>query len=86
MTHFLVIDEVDPRYMATEASSDMHGRMVESILRYRTQNKMPLFLCTNATDIEEAFSGSIKQAISSLMNYVDVFPVLGKDYRKQEKV
>jgi DNA replication protein DnaC len=86
MTHFVVIDELDPRYMATDAAADMHGRLLEDILRYRTSNKMPLFLCTNATDVEQAFSGSIKQAISSLLNYVDMFPVLGKDYRKQEKI
>jgi len=85
-THFLVIDELDPRYMATEAASDFQGRMLESVLRYRTQNKLPIFLCTNAVDIEQAFTGAIKEAISSLMNYVEIFPVLGKDYRKQEKI
>lgn len=84
--NFLVIDELDPRYMATDASADFHGRLLESVLRHRTGNKLPLFLCTNAISVEESFSGSIKQAISSLFNYVDVFPVLGQDYRKQEKI
>ena len=45
--NFLVIDELDPRYMATDASADFHGRLLESVLRHRTGNKLPLFLCTN---------------------------------------
>ena len=83
-TDFLVIDEFDPRYMATEAASDFYGRVLEDILRNRTQNKLPIFMCTNSPNPVGVFNGSIQESISSLMNYVNVVPVLGQDYRKKE--
>lgn len=81
---FLVIDEFDPRYIANENSSDFFGRVLEDIIRNRFQNKLPIFMCTNALDPVNAFTGTLKQSISSLMNYVKVIPVLGSDFRKKE--
>jgi DNA replication protein DnaC len=83
-TDFLVIDEFDPRYMATDAASDFYGRVLEDILRNRSQNKLPIFMCTNSPNPVGAFNGSIHESMSSLMNYVKIIPVLGKDYREKE--
>ena len=80
-THFLVIDEFDPRYIANAQVSDFFGRVLEDVLRSRTQNNLPLFLCTNSPNVLESFQGSLKQSIGSLMNHVKMVPVLGKDYR-----
>lgn len=85
MTDFLVVDEFDPRYMATDAASDFYGRMLEDILRNRNQNILPLLMCTNSPNPTNVFSGILQESISSLFNYVDVIPVLGEDYRVKEK-
>lgn len=84
-TDFLVVDEFDPRYMPTESASDFYGRVFEDILRNRSQNKLPIILCSNSPNPVEAFKGSIKEGISSLWNYVDLVPVFGKDFRAQQK-
>ena len=78
---FLVIDEFDPRYMPTDNASDFFGRVLEDIFRTRSQNSLPLFMCTNSPNVTESFSGSIKQSLSSLMNQVETVIVFGKDYR-----
>lgn len=84
-TDFLVVDEFDPRHIAsTESAVDFYGRIIEDIIRNRSQNKLPLFLCTNSPNVLESFSGVLKQSITSLMNYVEVKPVLGKDFRVEE--
>ena len=82
MVDFLVIDEFDPRHMTEGASSDLFGRQLEDVFRRRSENKMPLFMCTNSPNVIESFSGSIKQSIESLMNYAKIIPVLGNDFRK----
>lgn len=82
---FLVIDEFDPRYMATDAASDFYGRVLEDILRNRSQNRLPLFMCTNSPNPVMSFNGSLQQSIKSLMNYVELIPALGSDYRAKEK-
>lgn len=84
-TDFLVIDEFDPRYIASENASDFYGRTLEDILRNRSQNKLPLIMCTNSPNPVEAFNGAIKESVSSLMNYVDVIAIVGKDYRPSER-
>jgi hypothetical protein len=81
---FLVIDEFDPRYMATDAASDFYGRVLEDIIRNRSQNKLPLFMCTNSPNPVMSFNGSLQQSIKSLMNYVELVPALGSDYRPKE--
>jgi DNA replication protein DnaC len=82
---FLVIDEVDPRHIGSDQAADLFGRILEDIFRTRAQNKMPIFMCTNSPKIIDSFTGPIKQSIESLMNYVKIVTVLGKDYRKIEK-
>jgi len=74
---FLVIDELDPRFMGTENAADLFGRILEPIMRSRIQNKMPLFFCTNSSKVEESFSGPLQASIESLMNVVRLVPVVG---------
>jgi DNA replication protein DnaC len=81
----LVIDEFDPRYMPTDAAADFCGRILEDIIRNRSNNRLPILLATNAPSPLSAFSGSIQQSLSSLWHYVDVVPFVGEDYRKKEK-
>jgi len=83
MVDFLVIDEFDPRFMPTASSSDLFGRIMEDVFRCRAQNKLPIFMCTNSPNIAGSFEGSIGLSLSSLMNYVSMIPVLGKDFRKE---
>lgn len=78
---FLVIDEFDSRYMATNNASDLFGRTLEDVFRARIQNKLPLFFCTNSPKVMDGFAGPIKQSLSSLMSRVRTVPVLGKDFR-----
>lgn len=82
---FLVIDEFDPRYMPTESASDLFGRAIEDTLRKRAENQLPLFMSTNSPNVIDSFEGAIKTSIDSLMNYAEIFPVLGKDFRKGSK-
>ncbi len=83
-TDFLVIDEFDPRYMANQASSDFYGRVLEDVIRHRTQNRLPILMCTNSPNPTMSFEGALQQSISSLFNYVDLVPSLGEDYRPKE--
>jgi len=84
-TDFLVVDEFDPRYMAsTQASTDFYGRVLEDVLRNRTQNRLPILMCTNSPNPNLSFEGSLQQSITSLFNYVDLVPTLGEDYRPKE--
>lgn len=78
---FLVVDEFDPRYMSNEKASDLFGKILEEIFRSRTQNKLPIMMCTNSPDVVKSFSGAIKESIESLMSGVKTIPVLGKDQR-----
>ena len=82
---FLVIDEFDPRYMGSDAASDLFGKILEDVFRTRTQNNMPTFMSTNSPNVIESFQGAIKNSISSLMNYVKVVSVIGTDLRKEGK-
>jgi len=82
---FLVIDEFDPRYMPTGTSSDLFGRTMEDVLRRRAENQLPLFMCTNSPNVVESFEGAIKYSIESLMNYAQIIPVLGTDFRKGDR-
>jgi DNA replication protein DnaC len=82
MSDFVVLDEVDPRFFGTDAAADMFGKTLEHIFRTRSQNKLPTIFCTNSPNPVEAFSGSIKQSIDSLMSKVKIIPIMGKDFRK----
>jgi len=83
MVDFLVIDEFDPRWMAaTDSSTDLFGRQLEEVFRRRSENNMPLFMCTNSPNVVDSFQGPIRDSMESLMNYTKVITVLGKDFRK----
>jgi len=85
-TSFVVIDEFDSRHMAsTENAQDFFGRIVEDVLRIRLNNQMPTILCTNNVNVTAAFRDSLQESLASLMNYMDIVPVLGTDYRPKEK-
>jgi Homing endonuclease len=79
---FLVIDEFDPRFMASDNAADLYARTLESVFRTRGQNKLPTLMCTNSPNVIESFNGPLKASIASLMKgYVKIFPVLGEDVR-----
>jgi len=81
MVDFLVIDEFDSRYMSSTASADLYGRQLEHVFRRRSENKLPIFMCTNSPQVLESFEGPIRQSVASLMNYVTTVTVVGKDGR-----
>jgi DNA replication protein DnaC len=87
MVDFLVIDEFDGRFMATDNGADLYARSLESIFRARSQNKLPTLMATNSPNIIEVFKGPLKDSLDSLMKgYMKTFSVLpGKDFRKQDK-
>lgn len=85
LVDFLAIDEFDPRYMGSKDASDLFGRNIEDIFRNRVQNNLPIFMSTNSPNVTKSFEGSVGQSISSLMNYAEIIPVLGKDRRKEGK-
>lgn len=78
---FLVIDEFDPRWMATDNAADFYGRVLEDIFRARIQNRLPTFMCTNSPKVTDSFTGSLKKSIESLMKRMEIVPVLGSDFR-----
>lgn len=85
MVDFLVIDELDPRFMPSDNASDLYARSLESIFRTRSQNKLPTLMCTNSPNVIESFHGAMKASLSSLMKgYIKMFPVLGEDERKKK--
>ena len=79
---FLVIDEFDPRFMASDNAADLYARTLESIFRTRSSNKQPTLMCTNSPNVVESFGGALKASLTSLMKgYTKIFPVLGEDVR-----
>lgn len=84
LVDFLVIDEFDPRFMASENAADLYARSLEGVFRARSQNKLPTLMCTNSPNVVESFNGALRASIDSLMKgYVKIFPVLGDDFRKR---
>lgn len=81
---FLAIDELDSRFIGTENAADLFGKMLEHIFRTRTQNKMPIIICTNSPNPLEAFTGTIKQSLDSIMSKMKVIPIIDKDFRKEQ--
>ena len=82
MVDFLVLDEVDSRFMATDNAADLFARSLEGIFRTRSSNKLPTLICTNSPNVLEAFNGSLKASVSSLFSgYMEIFPVFGADHR-----
>jgi DNA replication protein DnaC len=86
MVDFLVIDELDPRFFATDNAADLYARSLEGIFRARSSNKLPTLICTNSPNMVESFTGALKASLDSLMKgYMEFFPVLGTDHRKVAK-
>lgn len=84
LVDFLVIDEFDSRFMPSENAADLYARSLESVFRTRASNKQPTLMCTNSPNVVESFHGPLKSSIDSLMKgYVKMFPVMGKDIRKE---
>lgn len=81
MVDYLVIDEFDSRYMSNDKASDLFGKILEEVFRTRSQNSLPILMCTNDVDVKKSFTGAIKESIDSLMSTVKTVPVLGKDQR-----
>jgi len=84
---FLVIDETDSRFFNTEAQKELFSRIYESVFRSRAHNTMPTIICTNETQsILNVFTGAGRQSIDSLnRQYLKIYPVAGKDYRKRNE-
>lgn len=85
MIDFLVIDEFDPRFFSSDASAELFGRILESLIRIRFQNQMPTILVTNNPDPTKALGDSLGASISSLISghCKEIF-IVGKDFRKTD--
>lgn len=84
LVDFLVIDEFDPRFMASDNAADLYARSLEGVFRARSANKLPTLMCTNSPNVVESFHGPLRASIDSLMKgYTKVFMVLGEDVRKK---
>lgn len=85
LVDFLVIDEFDPRHFGSENAADLYARSLEGVFRTRSQNKLPTLMATNSPNVVESFHGSLKASIESLMSgYLEVFVVMGEDYRRKK--
>jgi len=84
MVDFLIIDEFDPRFIASDNAADLYARTLETIFRTRSQNKLPTIMCTNSPNVLESFTGTLKASIGSLMSgYLKIIPIIGEDFRKK---
>lgn len=81
---FLVVDEIDYRFIASDNAADLFGRTFESILRTRLSNKLPNLLVSNSPNPTEMFQGALKQSLESLMSKIPLIPLVGKDFRKTQ--
>lgn len=84
-TDFLLIDELDSRFFTSDSVKELFSGIYENIFRYRAHNQLPTIICTNETEgILNVFFGAGRQSIDSLNNqYLKIYPIVGKDYRKQ---
>lgn len=85
---FLAIDEVDSRHFSnTDQAQQLFGSTFERVVRYRTQNSLPIIIASNNASLDEVFTGQYKRVIDSLLSQnIQVVPVLGKDFRKNSGV
>jgi len=83
MVDFLMVDEVDVRYFNnSDSANDLFAKTFENIIRIRLQNKLPIFMASNSSNIKNSFNSLFKQSISSLLNKVSIFLVEpGVDHR-----
>lgn len=86
MVDFLVIDEVDQRFFRqSDNANETFARTLESILRGRLQNKLPILMATNSPQIKETFVTQFKDSLGSLMSKIEMFIVMpGPDFRKNK--
>ena len=89
MVDWLVIDEFDSRFMGSDSSAELFGRILEGIIRIRFHNMLPTILITNSMNPtktlgDKTLGDKLDASISSLISghCVDV-PVAGADYRKK---
>ncbi len=82
---FLVIDELDPRWIfPSEKSEQLFGSTMEHLLRTRFQNKLPTIMCSNADDVDKIFAGAFARTFKSLRSYhTDILYVSGVDHRRK---
>lgn len=84
---FLVIDEVDSRFLPqSQAAVDFISSSLEIVFRNRCQNLLPTIICTNEEDgdISRGFNDMFQMVFGSLRSqYIETFFVGGKDFRKQ---
>jgi DNA replication protein DnaC len=84
MTDFLVVDEVDQRFFGSVNSRALYGNQFEGIMRTRTQNRLPMVMCTNAGNLDEIFAGEFQESFKSLRAQFLVEKVIrGEDARKK---
>lgn len=81
---FLVIDELDSRFFPSDSAKELFSSIYENVFRTRAHNLRPTIICTNETEgILGVFFGAGVQSIDSLnRQYLTIYPVVGKDYRK----
>lgn len=85
MTDFLAIDEVDQRFFESPASRSLYGNHFENVMRLRTQNRLPMVMCTNSEDLDQIFAGEFQKSFASLRaQFMDVRRIGGKDARRKE--
>lgn len=86
MTDFIAVDEVDQRFFDTPASRQLYGNHFENVLRLRTQNGLPMVMCTNSLDLDQIFSGEFQHSFASLRSqFMDEHVILGADVRRKRK-
>jgi len=82
---FLVVDEVDQRFFSSPNSRALYGSQFEGILRTRTQNRLPMVMCSNAGNLDEIFAGEFQESFESLRSQFLVEKIVrGHDARKEK--
>ena len=78
---FLVIDEFDDRFILSNSASDLYISILETVLRTRLQNKLPIFLSTNSPNILKSINGTLQTSLESLFNKIEQHSIFGADLR-----
>jgi len=83
---FLVMDEVDQRFFDHVNSRALYGNQFEYILRTRTQNRLPMIMCSNSERVEDIFFNDQAQAsfVSLGTQFFATMRVGGRDARPKE--
>ena len=83
---FLALDEIDSRHFSdSDDAQRFFGSNLERVVRYRTQNKLPILIATNNSNLKEVFVGQYSRVLDSLIaQSLKVVPALGKDFRKKK--